>query len=167
VRFVPFITRTRSTTLAEPTSDTATIEATALDMLDQFAARRPVRLVGGPSRLRPLIDDEVLEYGSRKARAKLGEETGQRARCGGVGDIGRRPVLGGSRWPPLVVVGAVLGEDGPQVPLAEDQDVDCQLGSGGQHEAFGEAVRSRAAGRDLDGVDAACRFTLDPGKVVG
>ena len=46
VRFVPFITRTRSTTLAEPTSDTATIEATALDMLDRFTARRPVRLVG-------------------------------------------------------------------------------------------------------------------------
>jgi DNA polymerase-4 len=46
VRFVPFITRTRSTTLAEPTSDTATIEATALDMLDEFTARRPVRLVG-------------------------------------------------------------------------------------------------------------------------
>ena len=44
VRFVPFITRTRSATLAEPTSDTATIEATVLDMLDQFTApaARPV-----------------------------------------------------------------------------------------------------------------------------
>jgi DNA polymerase-4 len=46
VRFVPFTTRTRSTTLAEPTSDPATIEATALDLLDRFTARRPVRLVG-------------------------------------------------------------------------------------------------------------------------
>ena len=27
-----------------------------------------------------------------------------------------------SVWPPPVVVGAELGEDGPQVPLAEDQD---------------------------------------------
>jgi hypothetical protein len=27
-----------------------------------------------------------------------------------------------SMWPPAVVVGAVLGEDGPQVPFAEDQD---------------------------------------------
>jgi DNA polymerase IV len=46
VRFVPFTTRTRSTTLAEPTSDPATIEATALDLLDRFTVRRPVRLVG-------------------------------------------------------------------------------------------------------------------------
>jgi hypothetical protein len=27
-----------------------------------------------------------------------------------------------SMWPSTVVVGAVGGEDGPQVPLAEDQD---------------------------------------------
>src|SRR6478609_7949984 len=56
-------------------------------------------------------------------------------------------------WPSPVVVGAELGEDGPQVPLAEDQDAVGELGSGGQHEAFGEAVRARTSRWDLDGVD--------------
>jgi hypothetical protein len=56
-------------------------------------------------------------------------------------------------WRPTVVVGAVLGEDGPQVPLAEDQDAVGELGSGGQDESFGEAVRSRTARRDLHDVD--------------
>ena len=56
-------------------------------------------------------------------------------------------------WPPPVVVGAELGEDGPQVPLAEDQDAVGELGSGGQDEAFGEAVCSRTARRDLHDVD--------------
>ena len=54
---------------------------------------------------------------------------------------------------PTVVVGAVAGEDGPQVPLTEDQDAVGEFGSGGQDEAFGVAVRSRAARWDLDGVD--------------
>src|SRR5512133_546238 len=58
-----------------------------------------------------------------------------------------------SMLPPTVVVGAVLGEDGGQVPFAEDQDAVGEFGSGGQDEAFGEAVRSRASGRDLDCVD--------------
>jgi hypothetical protein len=58
-----------------------------------------------------------------------------------------------SMWPPSVVVGAVSGEDGPQVPLAEDQDAVGEFGSGGQHESFGEAVRSRTSRWDLDGVD--------------
>jgi len=53
-----------------------------------------------------------------------------------------------SMWPPTVVVGAVAGEDGPQVPLAEDQDAVGEFGSGGQHEAFGEAVRPGTARRD-------------------
>jgi hypothetical protein len=56
-------------------------------------------------------------------------------------------------WPPAVVVGAVLGEDGLKVPLTEDQDAVGEFGSGGQDEAFGEAVRSRASGRDLHRVD--------------
>ena len=56
-------------------------------------------------------------------------------------------------WAPPVVVGAELGEDGPQVPLPEDQDAVGELGSGGQDEAFGEAVGSGTARRDLDGVD--------------
>jgi hypothetical protein len=51
-------------------------------------------------------------------------------------------------------MGAVLGEDDPQVPFAEDQDAVGEFGSGGQDESFGEAVRQRASGRDLDGVDA-------------
>jgi hypothetical protein len=33
-----------------------------------------------------------------------------------------RDTLQCSVWPAAVVVGAVLGEDGPQVPFAEDQD---------------------------------------------
>jgi DNA polymerase IV len=46
VRFAPFTTRSRSTTLAEPTGDAAVIESAALDLLERFTARRPVRLVG-------------------------------------------------------------------------------------------------------------------------
>jgi hypothetical protein len=48
--------------------------------------------------------------------------------------------------PPTVVVGAVLGEDGLQVPFAEDQDAVAEFSSNGQHESFGEAVRSRLSG---------------------
>jgi len=43
-------------------------------------------------------------------------------------------------------VGAELGEDGPQVPFAEDQDAVGEFGSGGQDEAFGVAVRPRLSG---------------------
>jgi DNA polymerase-4 len=46
VRFAPFSTSTRSATLAAPTSDAATFEAAALDVLDLFTRRRPVRLLG-------------------------------------------------------------------------------------------------------------------------
>lgn len=46
VRFAPFTTRTRSTTLVAPTSDPAALQAAALDVLDRFAQGRPVRLVG-------------------------------------------------------------------------------------------------------------------------
>ena len=42
----PFTTRSRSLTLAEPTADVAAIEAAALDLLERFTTRRPVRLVG-------------------------------------------------------------------------------------------------------------------------
>ena len=59
-----------------------------------------------------------------------------------------------SMWPPAVVVGAVLGEDGPQVPFTEDQDAVGEFGSGGQDESFGEAVRSRTSRWNLHGVDA-------------
>jgi DNA polymerase IV len=46
VRFAPFSTYTRSATLTAPTSDPATFEAAALDVLDLFTKRRPVRLLG-------------------------------------------------------------------------------------------------------------------------
>jgi DNA polymerase-4 len=46
VRFAPFTTRSRSVTLAAPTADAAVIEAAALDLLERFTSRRPVRLVG-------------------------------------------------------------------------------------------------------------------------
>jgi hypothetical protein len=49
-------------------------------------------------------------------------------------------------WPPAVVVVGVAGEEGSQVPFAEDQDAVGELGSGGQDEAFGEAVRPRLSG---------------------
>src|SRR5829696_3454010 len=50
-----------------------------------------------------------------------------------------------SMWPPSVVVGAVSSEDGPQVPLAEDQDAVGEFGSDGQDEPLGEAVRTRTS----------------------
>ncbi len=40
-----------------------------------------------------------------------------------------------------------------RVPLAEDQDSVGEFGSGGQHEAFGVAVRPWTVRRDLHGVD--------------
>ncbi|MEV4312106.1 DNA polymerase IV [Actinocrispum sp. NPDC049592] len=46
VRFAPFITLTRSMTLAEPTSDPAEIERAALEVLDKFEHTRPIRLLG-------------------------------------------------------------------------------------------------------------------------
>ena len=46
VRFAPFTTRSHSITLAEPTGDPSVIETAALELLDRFTSRRPVRLVG-------------------------------------------------------------------------------------------------------------------------
>ncbi len=46
VRFAPFITLTRSKTLAAPTSDPAEIERAALEVLDKFEHTRPIRLLG-------------------------------------------------------------------------------------------------------------------------
>jgi hypothetical protein len=56
-----------------------------------------------------------------------------------------------------VVVHRILGKHPAQVSLAEDQHPVGDLGADGQHEAFGEAVRSRTAGRDLDHFDARIR----------
>src|SRR5688500_7284807 len=43
------------------------------------------------------------------------------------------------------------------MPLSEDQHAVGELGSNGRHEAFGEAVRPRTPGRDLDHLDARLR----------
>ena len=115
VRFVPFITRTRSTTLAEPTSDMATIEATALDMLDQFTARRPVRLVGVRAdfapELRPRIRASPTAAGClRGSRSLAGHGVG----CFSTGDGhgGARSLLGASPRRAAGVATALYGVAG-------------------------------------------------------
>lgn len=45
-RVTPFLTSTRQTKLAEPTTDQATIEQAALTVFDRFEGTRPVRLLG-------------------------------------------------------------------------------------------------------------------------
>jgi hypothetical protein len=55
---------------------------------------------------------------------------------------------------PPVVMGLVLGQHRPQVPLAEDEHPAGDLGPDGEHEPFRISVRSRAAWRDLHGLDA-------------
>jgi hypothetical protein len=57
-------------------------------------------------------------------------------------------------WPPAVVVGDVPGKDSPQVAFAEDQDAVGELGSGGEDESFGEAVRPRTLRWDPHSVDS-------------
>jgi DNA polymerase-4 len=46
VRFAPFSTYTRSATLDAPTVDADRFAAAALDVLEKFTSRRPVRLLG-------------------------------------------------------------------------------------------------------------------------
>lgn len=46
VRYAPFITRTRSMTLPDPTMDAMEIESAALEVLSWFEKDRPIRLVG-------------------------------------------------------------------------------------------------------------------------
>jgi nucleotidyltransferase/DNA polymerase involved in DNA repair len=46
VRYAPFITETHGVTLPSPSSDAPVIERAALDALERFAGRRPVRLLG-------------------------------------------------------------------------------------------------------------------------
>jgi hypothetical protein len=53
-----------------------------------------------------------------------------------------------------VVMGLVLGQDRPQVPLAEDQHPIGDLGPGREHEPFRIGIRARAPGRDFHGLDA-------------
>jgi len=59
-----------------------------------------------------------------------------------------------SMRPLSVVVRRVLGEDAAQVSFPEDQHPVGEFGADGQHEAFGEAVRPRTPGWDLDHLDA-------------
>jgi hypothetical protein len=60
--------------------------------------------------------------------------------------------------PPLrVVVPGALGKHPAEMSLPEDQHPIGEFGSDGQHEPFGEAVRPRTAGRDLDHLDARVR----------
>jgi DNA polymerase-4 len=46
VRFAPFLTQTRSVTLAAPTSDAVDLQRAALAVLNRFEHTRPVRLLG-------------------------------------------------------------------------------------------------------------------------
>jgi DNA polymerase-4 len=46
VRFAPFSTYTRSATLDAPTTDAESFAAAALEVLEKFTSRRPVRLLG-------------------------------------------------------------------------------------------------------------------------
>ena len=60
-------------------------------------------------------------------------------------------------WPLRVVVRGVLGQHPAEVPLVKDQHAVGELGSDGQHEAFGEAVSPWTPRRDLDHFDARVR----------
>ena len=52
-----------------------------------------------------------------------------------------------------VVVSLILGQDRPQMPLAEDQHPVGDLGPGREHESFRIGIRARAPRRDLHGLD--------------
>jgi len=65
----------------------------------------------------------------------------------------RRAELAAAMGPPPVVVGLVLGQDGLQMPFAEDQHPVGDLLAGGEHEPFRITVRSRAPRRDLHHLD--------------
>jgi hypothetical protein len=51
-------------------------------------------------------------------------------------------------------MGLVLGQDRPQMPLAEDEHPVGDLCPGGEHEPLGISVRTRTPRRDLRNVDA-------------
>jgi hypothetical protein len=59
-----------------------------------------------------------------------------------------------SMRPMPVVVRRIPGKHAAQVSFPDDQHSVGEFGADAQHEAFGEAVRSRASRRDLDHVDA-------------
>ena len=64
-----------------------------------------------------------------------------------------RVELAAAMGPSSVVVGRILGQDRLQMSLAEDQHPVGDLGPGGEYEPFRKSIRSRAARRDLHGLD--------------
>jgi nucleotidyltransferase/DNA polymerase involved in DNA repair len=46
VRYAPFVTETHGVTLASPSSEAAVVERAAMEALERFTGRRPVRLLG-------------------------------------------------------------------------------------------------------------------------
>jgi DNA polymerase-4 len=56
VRYVPFSTYTRSATLGAPTTDADRFAAAALDVLELFGSRRPVRLLGVRAEFAPNVN---------------------------------------------------------------------------------------------------------------
>ncbi len=72
-----------------------------------------------------------------------------------VGDIEHAGFVAPQRSmrPLPVVMRRVLGQDAAQVSFPEDQHPVGEFGTDGQYEAFGEAVRARTPGRDLDYFD--------------
>ena len=56
VRFAPFVTKTRSVTLAEPTAEAAAIAEGARRALERFELDRAVRLLGVRAELAPPSD---------------------------------------------------------------------------------------------------------------
>jgi hypothetical protein len=64
-----------------------------------------------------------------------------------------------------VVMGLVLGQDRPQMPLAEDQHPVGDLGPGREHEPFRIGMRARAPGRDFHGLDAGASQERAGGRV--
>ena len=65
---------------------------------------------------------------------------------------------------PSVVVGLVLGQDRPQMSLAEDEHPVGDLRPGGEHEPFRISIRARASGRDFHGLDASVGQELVEGS---
>ncbi len=66
----------------------------------------------------------------------------------------RRAELAAAMGTTSVVMGLVLGQDRPQMTLAEDQHPVGDLRPGREHEPFRIGIRARAPGRDFHGLDA-------------
>jgi hypothetical protein len=88
-----------------------------------------------------VLADEAAEDGSTLDPV-LGEVRG---RVVGPG----RAELPAAMGPPAVVVGRVLIQDRPQMPLAEDQHLVGELGPGGEHEPFRITVGARRQQRPV------------------